>query len=443
MTIYYVMSDGSNDGTRTIGGYASRQTTDFATLGVANYYPTIKSVIDGNTMVDGDEIVCAHTHDYDPAATYAITVANSLLMYCVLSTDLTTESTGAQEGCKTGAGTLYTRLDQADRDVVTVRGITFNSCSKLEIESDINEGSLWKFQNCTLKPGIVTDGPINIWYGSAELQDCTLVVGGLTYFHVYSAAMLIARNLIISGTFRTTSGFIIPADSSTLEISDSDLSSLLGTPALVSGGIALARTSLHKCKMPAGRDIVSYTTAPANKALISSCDVGDGYHYFEQMTFEGFVREDTTNYLAATYDGTNGFSAILEANTFASISAPLRYKLITIPAQDLTATTTYTVNFTSDTTLTDQDFWIELSRPDATDMALGVTQTTRPASILTTGTPHTTNSETWEGGGTNTYEDTISVTGMTGVDNGLVEIWVNLAVPSIDVWVDPAVVIGA
>ncbi len=66
--------------------------------------------------------------------------------------------------------------------------------------------------------------------------------------------------------------------------------------------------------------------------------------------------------------------------------------------------------------------------------------TTSADNILSDGVEHDTNTESWSGlTPANQYEESITVSAMAGVDNANVEIWVNLALPNVDVWVCPEV----
>lgn len=199
--------------------------------------------------------------------------------------------------------------------------------------------------------------------------------------------------------------------------------------------------TLSRCKLPSG--LVFATSLGGSRFTydVTSCDIGDGYHYFYHETNIGSIEENTTAYLSATYDGTNGFSADMSSSSKSNIGIPLRHKLFTLPVKDLTTTATYTVNFTCADALTDGQFWIEAEFNDDTDHALGVIQSERATNILG-GTAHTTNTEAWTGGLANNYEQSITITGVVGAnDNGTVSLYVNLAEPNTDVIVCPLVVI--
>lgn len=267
-------------------------------------------------------------------------------------------------------------------------------------------------------------------------------------------AQIVFDNITATGNNgRTEFGAIVGNGGATIEIYNTDLTLFLASSSSLVDADSVAddscRIKLQRCKLPTDFTVTLSETILHNSTWdIISCDsAGTGYHYFEHFDATTGIRlEDTSNYLSATYDGSNGYSVLMNPNSRVNRINPQRHKLLEIPASDLESTTTYTINFSASTALTKSNFWLEIVRPDATSTALGVLENTREAGfslINTAGTAHDTYSgtPTWTGGGTNDYEEAITITGMTGVDNGVVEIWVVLAEPDIDVWVCPLPVI--
>jgi len=87
---------------------------------------------------------------------------------------------------------------------------------------------------------------------------------------------------------------------------------------------------------------------------------------------------------------------------------------------------------------------MELVQNDVTNHALGVTLTSRPTDILDNSTPHTdVNTAGWVGvAQTFQYQLTLNTDAVAGLtEGGLLEVYVNLALPNTDVNVDPAVTI--
>lgn len=131
----------------------------------------------------------------------------------------------------------------------------------------------------------------------------------------------------------------------------------------------------------------------------------------------------------------------MSSNAKTDISLKLAHKLLVLHVQNLTSSINYKVNFTSNDSLTDTEFWIVAEYPTSSTNVQRITKTTQ-SSLLGSGTTHTTNTEAWNTTLTNRYEDTVTIPALAGVNNAIVNIYVVLAKPSIDVYVDPAVVIS-
>ena len=163
---------------------------------------------------------------------------------------------------------------------------------------------------------------------------------------------------------------------------------------------------------------------------------------YEHMTFEGNVLEDKSTFLTSNYDGSTGFSILLEGIAGTGKGNVLRHKLLETHDLDLTADKTFTVNFTSASALSDTEFWIEIERPDITDQALSVIQSSRNADILSAGTDYVDNAEVWTAGAALTFDTSLTVTGAAGVTNANVNVYIYSAIPLVDIWADAAVVIS-
>jgi hypothetical protein len=181
------------------------------------------------------------------------------------------------------------------------------------------------------------------------------------------------------------------------------------------------------------------------KMVIGGADDND-VTWFEHYTDgAGSVESNLTDYLSATFDeiGT-GFSAEMSSSAYCGIGTFIRHKLVSLPAQILSTSISVKVNFISEDALNTNDFWVEAVHNDNTSNALGVTVSTRPADILA-GAAHTTNTASW----TDTYttpvkqEVTVTIPALASITGkiGTVDIYVCLAKASVDVNVDPAVVV--
>ena len=198
-------------------------------------------------------------------------------------------------------------------------------------------------------------------------------------------------------------------------------------------------TFLHmsRCKLPTSGVLTDDTFAAYGTRLEAySIDSGDTTYKFQVQSYEGAVSESTATYRTATYDGTNGYSAQMVSTAQAIKAAfPLRFKLSDFWAA---ADPTLTVELTSDSTLTRQEFWLEIEYPKVADGANGQHADTLDADrILGSGTTLTTSVESWTSAKSNKYAVAHTIAdGQAGVHT----VWVNLAPSAIKtVYVDPHV----
>ena len=169
-------------------------------------------------------------------------------------------------------------------------------------------------------------------------------------------------------------------------------------------------------------------------------DNNSNWNYERYAGAQGEIRFDTTNYLTATYDGTNEYSVLLSSDRN-NVNTPLIHEIAEIPASDLTTSIDITVNFTSSTTLTNVNIWLSAVHPNNTTVALGVLVDNRATDILGAGTPHTTNTEAWTGGGTNKYESTLTIPALSNAGDVNLKLYINVAIPSTDIWFCPDYVV--
>ena len=109
----------------------------------------------------------------------------------------------------------------------------------------------------------------------------------------------------------------------------------------------------------------------------------------------GIISNDLVNYLTATYDGTNGISYLIEANANCSRIRHIHFKVAHLVGQDLTAETTFRVNFVSEDGFDDTQVWFEAISPTSTSDSTGTGISTRNPAIKT-GSPTTyTTGDAW------------------------------------------------
>lgn len=439
MAYYYVRDNGTFTGTAT--GDTARETTartgEWDTT-VANSFESIYACMNtsGTAVAQGDIIYVASDHDH----TY--TSATISLKGGVFSVDVT-----AQDQYLKGAAEESTGLfDIGAATSASINGVNIGRTnpsyfSGIHAELIYSDASMYNTGTSQGKDiEIKSDGCL------VKFKDADIDFSGTGQSIQLSSATVIFDGVSNTGDKVTNLFDLVGNGTATVIVTNTDLDSLCSSVIFQVATIdddALNAT-FHRCKLPVSFNWMSSNLLNVFSIKVTSCDNGDGYHYFYQADRHGEVEEDTSNYLSGTYDGTNGFSALMSSNTESTIESPLRYKLIEIPSQDLTSEKVIRVNLVTDNVqLTNTEFWIEVVYPDNTDLALGKIITSRNGDILATGTNLSLDKDnTWTSPSLTTpLEQYVQKTipALSNVDNGNVEIYVHLAKPSTDVWVDPLV----
>lgn len=233
-----------------------------------------------------------------------------------------------------------------------------------------------------------------------------------------------------------------------LVIEDVDLSAIPSEDYLVTlsgDGSAISNIVFKRCKLNSSH--ITYSgdlKLSATTIKVHSCDDANTIAAFEEYYREGNILSDTGIYLNATYDGTNGYSARMETESWTNeFGNPLRFKLADLYS---TANPTITTELVLDsaTALNDDDFWIEIEYPDSTIGAYGkIDQTSRMTDIQITPSALTSSSVSWTGTGsmTNEQKRKVAVT-ISGGQAGVHTVWACLAKPSTTIYVDPEVTIS-
>ena len=443
MTQYcYVMTDGSNNGTRvTATAYTSRQTTSFATIGVANYYASIYDALLYNTLVDGDEIICANTHNKDYAEYKEINFgAASLALYSVLYTDLTTYNAGAKES----TSDTYLGLSVSSNNIIYSTGIsyTIDDPSGTAVQF-LTDNANFHIDDCTI--GINRTIPLD---HDLKGNGSTLTYKNTTFaFNQIGQFITVGDGVTLDfnectfdyNSLVATKVFSITASGTVISLQNSNLLGI-GTSATLIDGISYTddyvNVTMNRCKLPTSMVVCgSVMRSPAQWIDVYSCDTGNGYHYFEYRRFEGIASESTLVYRTggATYDGTNGFSAeFIPTSEVIEYTNPLRIELGNYEI-DLTSGAVLTFHILINdetaqaTALKNSECWIEVSYPDATDNALGKVVSTIAVTILTTPATLTASTASWTGEGTFTRKQQIAVTLPTSMSNAPVSVSLCLA----------------
>ena len=458
MAIYYVKSGGTATG--DAGRATTARTGSFATMGASAYYDNINAAVSTPTTApsSGDFIYVSSSHSHDYATSNLnLTIPDNVVVISVNDSNADQYLRGAAEASSdifisdglTNRNMAFVGIDfTIDDDFEPAGapessaffydcGITLNN-SAASLMSLLSDGVYAVFNNCTITRHVssATSSGLVIQAGAKFLFiNCTFVNGTVLIASTNGSggSELECRSCDFSGMQTANDPWnligaasaddrvVIKLDGCTLPPSTVNMVETLGCQSI--------EVSLMRC------------------TNFQGTDDPDAYWYFYYQTYYGVVQSDAGTYLNATYDGTNGFSVVMETTATTGLSRPILHKLVEIPAVDLTTSKTVTVEFvttdaTTPATLNDAEFWIDATYNDATDIAQRNTVSGRATDLLT-GSAHTTSTESWTGllASSNKYKQSVTIPAVTGVTNGTIEVFAYLAKASTDVYVDPAVTI--
>ena len=377
-----------------------------------------------NPIAEGDIVFVAHNHNVNYGSGKALTFPDNVTLVSVNSGTDAYEA-GAIEGCLTSGADFI--ITHGDGDWINFIGIKFDSDDTFQFGK---HGSRCYFEGCTFKRANISNtGAAIVPYGTSSdgayinLKDCAIDMPSDTGHPVieskracvYDIDNLTNANANTQDSFCNTGGL-----GQTISVRNTDLSALVKSTGnlidTVTAGDDIIIANFTRCKMPASYNLTDVSTNSNILINLSSCDNGDGYHYFHMLSNNGEVLENTTVVRTggATYDGTNQFSVEYQANSNVNaFTNPLRYKLGDYQL-DLTAGATLTYHFMQQNTvaptgLTDHECWIEVVHP-GTDNALGVTVDSRGnAAITDTPDTLTESNETWASTTGDTTKQQVSV----------------------------------
>jgi hypothetical protein len=210
-----------------------------------------------------------------------------------------------------------------------------------------------------------------------------------------------------------------------------------------------SEVKLSNCKVPTTSFSWIGTRNSYDNYLFEAynCWSDDTNYHVVILSYLCDVSSDAANYLTATSDGTTNYSLFVESSSACNKAARFRFKVATVYAG---ANATFKLNMIhagvgSGTSgdLTDAEIAMEVVYPDATYGTLGKRQSTRsvdtneaPAS----GADYSNNTESWTEVLTGEVKQEMSTT-LSDSQAGVHEVWVEVFGASLDVYIDPFVVI--
>lgn len=431
------------------GGTATGATVDStATNGIANtmlsgtwsataseYFNTINAAISSTTPpTEGDFIFCSDLHSIASAAGNVIPVAGVI----IVSVD-----NANKDSYKAGAYELEATVSLQS---ISSIGVDYDGTPGAMIFLAVSHNTV---SDCTLTTYGSNDNINAASDGSeAELNNVNIDFTNGS-FEVNSGAKISLNNCRYTGSGTPLKLVKVGgAGGAHFHAYGCDFSSCGVTTPLIDGTDDInsdrVDIKLHRCLLPTGYTLSDSIACRNTLIELNSCDTGNGYYVSEKHTFYGDVVTDTSIHLSALYSDTEKLSIEMDSNSYTNIVDFVRYKLISIPAQDLTSSKNITINTLTDgLTLNSANFWVEAVYNNNTSLALGSFESTRATDILDTSSDLTTNTESWTESLASPVkqEATIAIDALSNVDNGLIDIYVNFAVKNDTVWVCPDVVI--
>jgi len=454
--IYY--RDGATTGTATGDGglYATEQdlssgwTSAFTTT--AEYYASEEAALAATSFAAGDTLISTsdHDHDYNSSGTKTLTAASSGAFTKFQSVSATD---GSYE-----AGSLE-RNDITGGDISWIgrrkhQGVRYGSDDNLVIGggSGGDKAQLYFRDSILFLNGNSDQLAVSSADGcSIKLVDSDISFGGNTAF----------ISLRAGGNLEWIGGAVIGAATAVTWLFDNGLNG-----AATAGGMTAYLEGVDLSKVAgilggvgsseANEDIISVTLYRCALGTVGTTRVEESLtnldHFFKmtqcfdastgadiqdfESSYFGTVEQDLSIFRQESPDFPSGdqgsYEMISSANTDAT--TPLTYQLSRFAALSNTASDEFEVYITSDTALTDTDFWVEVIYPDGTNKHISNFVSSQNADVFAAGTTLTTDSSsTWTLGKSNKYVISIPTSGDEGAD-GSVKIIINLGKASTTIY---------
>lgn len=385
----------------------------------ADAYPDIDTAIQSKAA--GDIFYVASNHDFDNGGT-SITYnwpASSHLNPCMLISSSTaaepptTFTRGAKESTSASNADVIFGSGQ-DGSAVFI-GFDFESNDTFSLSSDM----VVYFFDCKFQ--FVGASASAEWTisGDPYFENCDFVFDHASQgFNLVGGGQSHFIECATSGTSITGSLFGAGSGSASCVVRGLDLSTGFATTAAMVGIPTATGTPVNDfyfagVKLPTSwtGDFTSGTNLRGlHKYEFWNIDSGNTIYKFHLFRGEGEAAEETTTVHTGTYDGTNKYSIKLDCidtGTQEGAGQPMWFHVTEMWAD---ANQTFTVRLTSDSTLTDRQFWIEVEAPDSTNGALSKFFRSRNANYFLAGTTLTSGSG-WTSAKTNQYQAAVTVSG--------------------------------
>lgn len=439
MTDYYVDS----------GAASSAEPYDTWAKAAASVQLVLEGTVDA--VIAGDRIFVLNTNDQDAAAnlTWPFPASSEVNPVLIISTSDTgnapplTYVSGALQGQTLGAaGTFDVAINPAAGEAFVTLGVG------IVAEDNFTTAARgWSsFNDCIVQysDNAATGARAGVSYTNVEFY--FVDTGHTLYVMHYGGAYLI-RNCSLHASSAAITDFIDFMDDNETASCVIDGFDLSGA---ATGFELVSAANVYNLRIT-GSGILLPTSGTVCDGTINSSGCIDirgisstaaSLHGVFYKTQAGTVTEDSTTYLDATYDGTNGYSLCFTptASAIKGLGDPqytLRYDICEVWCD---ANPTITVHMTSDTgSMGNQSIWLEIEHPDATSAVLRtITSTLNAHKMLGTDAALTDDSAAaWTSGKTNDYSIASTLSSSAGVVKVFVCVANSATTPVL--FVDPAV----
>jgi hypothetical protein len=406
----------------------------------------------------GDTIYVSNNHAATQASSINISpvgfASNGLNIICVSDTVVppTTLATTASEST-TGANSIT--VGSTGFGAVTnifMYGVTFNAGSaanaaSINLNNTPNTIYIPRFEKCSFVLNNTNSSSLTIigQNSSNSIQDSNIVFKGCSFvfgstgqslsmcscaLNLFDACVFAGTGTVPTNLFSTVFGAI-----SGNIIRDCDLSAVT-TNLLTIGNNGNFVFNVQNSKLGSAVNVVNGTInswGQLDFKVHNSDNAATNYRYYRKNYLGTEQQETTIVRTGGATDGTTQISHNVNTTANSNYYQPFVTEEITAWNDNSGSSKTATVYLTTNTTLNNNDFWIEIEYPSSSSNPQGATVTTRMA-LLGTPTALTTDSSTWGGSITNKYKCSVSFTPQM---KGPVKARIYVAKPSVTIYVDP------
>jgi len=246
---------------------------------------------------------------------------------------------------------------------------------------------------------------------------------------------VIASTAPSGGLFRVRNG----RETGTIRVSNVDLS-VLGSNAIVLASEDNQRDyTFHRCRLGSSATLLSgsITGQHGTVARFVECDSTTDYIRQHYQDYQGTVTDDTVH---IRDDSDSSYSFAMASSAYTQFYSPLRsFAVARINTTEGSSVTVRMETLTDGVTLTDGDFWMEVSYLGNASYPLGSIASSAKSSVLATAANLSTSSEGWTTADLASPVKQYAEVTFTPQESGPIEIVACLAKVSTTVYVDPDV----